>query len=152
MFRSTTSEVFELLAQHGELRFLVHKDVLTSKSQPFRDAATGKWKEATERKIDLGDWDGDTVGRLVEFLYTGDYRYPNPEPRSPKPGLQESPSNREEPDSQGIAASKVSGEESSLDRNRPLTPLSECLRNSLTPDPDNPKTDATRLENFDPDT
>lgn len=38
------------------------------------------WKETTERIIDLSDWDEDTVARLVQFLYTGDYDCPDPEP------------------------------------------------------------------------
>lgn len=72
----------ELLAQGGESRFFVHANILVSQSQPFKNALAGNWKEATERKIDLNDWDGDTVGRLVEFLYRGNYQYPDPAPIS----------------------------------------------------------------------
>lgn len=68
----------ELLAHARESRYFVHAKILVSQSQPFHDALVGNWKEATERKVDLHDWDGDTVGRLVEFLYRGNYGYPPP--------------------------------------------------------------------------
>ena len=38
----------------------------------------GGWKDSAEGKIVLVDWDGDTVGRLLEWLYTGDYESPLP--------------------------------------------------------------------------
>lgn len=70
-----SSEIFELEAQGG-VRFFVHKDILAHQSQPFANATDGVWTESTERKINLEDWDAKTVGRLVQFLYTGDYKYP----------------------------------------------------------------------------
>lgn len=38
----------------------------------------GDWKECAERKIVLEDWDEETVGRLLEWLYSGDYNSPCP--------------------------------------------------------------------------
>lgn len=69
-----SSEIFELIAQ-GDVRYFVHKDILARQSQPFTDATNGVWKESTDRQINLKDWDAKTVGRLVQFLYTGDYKY-----------------------------------------------------------------------------
>ncbi|KAL0639484.1 hypothetical protein Q9L58_001513 [Maublancomyces gigas] len=69
-----SSEIFELTAQ-GDVRYFVHKDILARQSQPFTDATNGVWKESTDRQINLRDWDAKTVGRLVQFLYTGDYKY-----------------------------------------------------------------------------
>lgn len=74
-----SSEIFELVAQNN-VTFFVHKDLLGFHSQPFKEATSGVWKESTERKILLADWDAKTVGRLVQFLYTGDYKYPDPAP------------------------------------------------------------------------
>lgn len=79
------------MAKGGESRFFVHHDILTSQSQPFRDALSGEWQEATKREVILRDWDGATVGRMVEFLYWGTYRYPDPVPISPgveTPGVE----------------------------------------------------------------
>lgn len=77
----------QLVAHGGESRFLVHRDILTSQSKPFRDALSGEWKEATELKIDLQDWGEATVGQMVEFLYRGSYHYPAPEAISPESAL-----------------------------------------------------------------
>lgn len=74
-----SSEIFELVAQN-DVTFYVHKDLLGFHSQPFKEAASGVWKESNERKILLADWDAKTVGRLIQFLYTGDYKYPDPSP------------------------------------------------------------------------
>lgn len=133
-----TSEVFELVAS-DDVRFFVNKSILASQSKPFRDATSGPWKEATERKIDLKDWDSDTVARLVEFLYTRNYDYPDPTPlRS---------------DSESAGPTERIHEEdapSVIDSRRPLTPLRDCLRRSLPPAEVAPITDSMRLEPFDP--
>lgn len=67
--------MFELVAEGGQT-FPVSKYVLAAQSMPLRSAATGPWSESQERKINLQDWDGETVERLVRFLCTSDY--PNP--------------------------------------------------------------------------
>lgn len=61
----------------------MHEHVLTSQSQPFRDALTGQWKESTDREIDLQEWDRGTVVRMLEFLYGGSYKFPDLAPISP---------------------------------------------------------------------
>lgn len=76
------------LQANGGSRFFVHKDVLTTQSKQFRDALTGRWKEATKLKINLFDWDGATVCWLLEFLYRGSYRYPEPGETSSKDETQ----------------------------------------------------------------
>lgn len=136
-----TSEVFELVA-NDDVRFFVHKDILASQSKPFREATSGLWKEAAERRIDLKDWDSDTVARFVEFLYIGNYGYPDPTPLNPCPepaGGDPEPDQTEEVDDASV-----------LDRDRPLTPLEDCLRQSLPPDEEEPITDSERLDPFDP--
>lgn len=96
--------------------------------------------EATDRKINLNDWDSDTVRRLVEFLYIGDYWYPDPSPLSPSPASEAS-----EP-----AQPKLKDPKLESDSYRPLTPLGRCLQNSLPPDQDDSITDSGRLAKFDP--
>lgn len=132
------SDIIELTAR-GQSRFLVHKDILASQSQPFRNAVSGVWKESTERKINLDDWDKDTVGRLVEFLYTGNYSYPDPDPASVV-------SDRTPAAVRARSLRDRSPDESS--RSRPLTPLEQCLPRCFT---ENRKTDAERLSGFAPE-
>lgn len=72
-----SSTIFELVAKN-DVTFFVHKDILGHHSQPFKDATSGPWTESDDRKILLQDWDAKTVGRLVQFMYTGDYKYPDP--------------------------------------------------------------------------
>lgn len=144
------SDIIELTAK-GQSRLLVHKDILTSQSQPFRNAITGVWKESAERKINLEDWDEETVGRLVEFLYTGNYSYPDPEPILP--GMQVSVvldrgASQQSPRSPETIQSQGSDGGSPSDQHRPLTPLDKCLPRCLL---ENRKTDAERLELFLPD-
>lgn len=144
-----TSEVFELVTK-DDVHFYVNKDILASQSKPFREATTGCWKEATEHRIDLKDWDSDTVARLVEFLYIRDYPYPDPTPLVSKG----EPTN-EDPDSinkdPGSGAPPAKGPTSELDHSRPLTPFNEYLEKSLPPTKDPPATDEERLEPFDPE-
>lgn len=149
------SDIIELTAK-GQARILVHKDILTSQSQPFRNAITGVWKESAERKINLEDWDKETVGRLVEFLYTGNYSYPDPEPILPEQqvsavldrGASQQGTKTPGTRTPGTIQSQGSGGDSPSDRHCPLTPLDQCLPRCLL---ENRKTDAERLELFLPD-
>lgn len=137
-----TSEVFELVA-NDDTQFFVNRDILASQSKPFKEATLGPWKEAAERRIDLKDWDSDTVARLVEFLYIRNYSYPDPTPLTSDPeptGGDPGPAKTEE----------KKEDASVLDRDRPLTPLEDCLRQSLPPDEEDPITDSERLERCDP--
>lgn len=138
-----SSDVVELLAQRGESRFLVHKDILARQSKPFQAALSGEWKESTECKVDLGDWDGATVARMVEFLYLGTYRYPDAIPLSSEPI----------PPVEAIEVliTEASDESQSI-TTRPLTPVNECLRNLLPEPAQEDETALERLERFDPAT
>lgn len=131
-----SSEIFELLAQ-DDVRFLVHKDILAHQSRPFADATNGVWKESTERKIHLQDWDAKTVGRLVQFMYTGDYKYPDPS----VPDIQKTPKAEEQP-------APKSPEEPQLRRGA-LTPLLECVLGDMSERAVPRMTDCTWLECID---
>lgn len=136
-----TSEVFELVAS-DDARFFVNKAILASQSKPFKEATSGPWEEASERRIELKDWDSDTVARLVEFLYLRNYDYPDPTPLTSSP----------EPAEWAPDPDQMEGEDatSMLDRHRPLTPVEDCLRKSLPPDEDVSITDSQRLDPFNP--
>lgn len=82
------------------------------------------------------------MGRLVEFLYTGDYQYPDPELVSLEHAsvVSDKGSSHRPPTS-----SDVSGE--STYPERPLTPLNRCLRHGLS---NGDKTVTRGLESFEP--
>jgi len=81
------SPIFEVLASQELKPFLAHAGIL-SKSDTLKALIEGGWKDSVDRKIRLEEWDVDTVGRWLEWLYSGDYSSPYPEPPSSsmKPG------------------------------------------------------------------
>lgn len=130
--------IYELVTQ-GDVRFFVHKDILASQSAPFHEAMSGEWSEASERKFNLEDWDSDTVARMVQFLYKGDYQYPKPTPihdgsvpssRTPSEHPETSPAD---------------------DLDRPLTPLGDRLSSALSSWIGKPVPSPTELDSFTPE-
>lgn len=71
----------EIRAQDGAANFTAHKDILIAQSTLFESSVSGN---GTERLVDLSQWDGETVARVLEFLYRGRYSYPNPVHRLPE--------------------------------------------------------------------
>ncbi|CAF9935201.1 hypothetical protein IMSHALPRED_010136 [Imshaugia aleurites] len=69
--------IFEILAGPHHTSFLAHASIL-EKSETLRAVVQGKWKDSIEHKIVLEDWDPQTISRLLEWLYTGDYESPFP--------------------------------------------------------------------------
>ena len=82
-----TGPTFEILAGLNHTSFLAHASIL-EKSEKLRAIVQGRWKDSIELKIVLEDWDPETVGRLLEWLYTGDYESPypaeDPQPEHPQ--------------------------------------------------------------------
>ncbi|KAL2046181.1 hypothetical protein N7G274_001628 [Stereocaulon virgatum] len=73
-----TGPIFELIAgSKCKAVFHVHASVLV-KLEKLKALVEGGWEDSTARKIELEDWDEDTVARLVEWLYTGRYTCPSP--------------------------------------------------------------------------
>lgn len=73
--------MLQLVPESGETRFLVHADLLASQSECLRNLI----KEipdvpSAQRQLHMVRWDAATVGRFVEFMYTGDYHCPDPVP------------------------------------------------------------------------
>ena len=58
-------------------KFRIHAGVL-KKSDLLRASLEGGWKEGLKRKLSWEDWESDTVERLVQWLYSGDYTCPLP--------------------------------------------------------------------------
>ncbi|KAL9104945.1 MAG: hypothetical protein Q9163_000190 [Psora crenata] len=72
-----SSQLVTLLAGEEEIVLYAHTDVL-SESDTFNTMIEGSWKESKESRIKLREWDVDTVARVLEWLYTCDYRSPFP--------------------------------------------------------------------------
>lgn len=106
----------------------------------MKNAITGGWSETTERKLSLDEWDSETVGRLVEFLYTGDYQYPNPVRSSER---------AENAATSLLSAPRSKWENAGSGPNRPLTPLDRCLDGYLPEDTDH-SADWAKLMPFNP--
>lgn len=121
------SETFEVVAQSGVKRFLVHSGILASQSQSLAEITRSK---PTDRTIDFREWDVDTVGRFIEFLYVG--RYHVPEPTQPESDDSDCPDTPATATAQSVASeSRSDTTETRSDRTeirsespRPLTPLS----------------------------
>lgn len=127
--RLLNSEIFEITAENGQQKFRVHSTILAAQSEPFGCLVAGDWKESTNRKISLNDWDGDTVGRFVEFLYTQNYQYPSPSPFSLEEAahLEAGAAARIPPTTTRDLGQRSQG----LGLHRPLTPLSQCVPDNL---------------------
>lgn len=125
------SPIFELVA-NDDVTFYAHKGILSHHSEPFKEATSGTWKESHERRILLSDWDGTTVGHLVQFLYTGDYNFGDP----PTGDERQKPVMPAEPTPQPS-------------RSGTLTPFPECVGVSLLEQPSSLMTDSGWLERVD---
>lgn len=118
------SEIFELSAEAGQKSFFVHKNLLVEQSELLRTAV----KQATDRKIDLGSWDGETVSHLVDFLYLHTYKVMIPEPLCPTGQFTESTiSDTSATDSRSDTPDTVRDRSPDAIHRRPLTPLREII-------------------------
>lgn len=72
-----TGPTFDIIAGSEQMHFIAHASVL-EQSDNLKAIIHGKWKDSLERKIVLEDWDAASVGRMLQWLYTGDYQVPNP--------------------------------------------------------------------------
>ena len=126
MLSPFTGPIFEILAAPEQIRFVAHAGIL-EKSEKLKAVTCGNWKDSSECKIVLGDWDSKTVGRLLEWLYSGDYESPSPsnarqsEAESLEIRVSETTvSSKQGADSPSITLKKI---ESAKASNRPLTSL-----------------------------
>lgn len=139
--------MWELTAEAGK-RYLVHEDVLTSQSQRLKDIvnAFAAAEPSPKREIPLDNWDANTVGRFVEYIYTGDYQSPDPipivasTPAMTPAGSDQGVNSEQSPEDSTTAPEDVKEEKeeeeeilASIPPARPLTPLSKCI--PAGPDP-----------------
>ncbi|KAH8590801.1 hypothetical protein B0O99DRAFT_282193 [Bisporella sp. PMI_857] len=86
------TEVVDIYA--GNKHYLVHKRLLTSKSDYFEKALNGQFKEAAENTIHLEDVEPTAVALLIGWLYRGSIpgmdRKLSPFTRSARTSLEES--------------------------------------------------------------
>lgn len=71
------SEIFELIADGCRKPFFMQKNLITRQCQGLRIIANAA--VTADRKVNLQAWDGETVGRLVGFLYLRTYEARKPE-------------------------------------------------------------------------
>ncbi|RPB15929.1 hypothetical protein P167DRAFT_542630 [Morchella conica CCBAS932] len=64
------SEIIEVIAESGQECFHVHSSIFAAKSRTLRRATKGV------KRLDLSNWDGNTVARFLQFLYIGSYQIP----------------------------------------------------------------------------
>ncbi|KAL1849678.1 hypothetical protein Daus18300_013179 [Diaporthe australafricana] len=53
--------------------FAVHKAILCTQSRVISAACEGNFEESRTNVIKIEEFDADTVQRMLEFLYSGDY-------------------------------------------------------------------------------
>ena len=139
--------MFQVLAGPHQERFLVHADILCQ-SDKFRSTVRGGWQDSRERVIRLEDWDEDTVGRLVEWLYRKDYSAPFP--KDSEPGLpQDPPPRRRDPgtyvDLQWTSSSRPvpitggAGQSAEEPHCRPLESVAAIRFRDIPPQPQEPQ-------------
>ncbi|KAI9773665.1 MAG: hypothetical protein M1840_006939 [Geoglossum simile] len=87
-----------------------------------------KWLEGQENVVNWSHVDAETAGRLVSFLYWGDYKVPDPElvPESGGPGSSVAAVSPMPPSAASDTPSLAK-----LDQSRPLTPIRHCLGDEI---------------------
>ncbi|KAF8242917.1 hypothetical protein K440DRAFT_615217 [Wilcoxina mikolae CBS 423.85] len=84
------SPPYTLLVGVTKKRYTVHSGLLSAKSDSLRALITGEWAENQSYEIDWSEWEEDTVKMFLEWLYTGTYTFPEPEPLEEKCATEES--------------------------------------------------------------
>lgn len=156
--RHLSSETIEIIAQSGEKQFFVHSDILAAQSEPLKQTVRDA---SADRKINLQEWDGDTVGRFVEFLYIGHYQVPNPTQR-PESAVSEVGTGADTPATSQSGTVRSDSTETAREEYttttspmgpRPLTPLwqfSMELQSRAGPYMDREALEVFGLESFNP--
>ncbi|KAI5360828.1 Putative BTB/POZ domain-containing protein [Septoria linicola] len=123
--RRFTSAVITVMAGKGNDIdvFQVHEDLL-HKSDFFRVALNGRWKEGQERKIELPEDDPDVAAAYIEWLYSNVVQL-NIEGHAPEPG-----------DEQYRLAKLYVFAEKIQDRSFPNAVMAAWIAMIDTPDPD----------------
>ncbi|KAL6880829.1 BTB/POZ protein [Trichoderma novae-zelandiae] len=78
--------------------FKLHKVIACLQSPVFLAAVNSDFQEGRTGVIKIDQFDAETVRRLVEFLYTGDY---DRQPQEPQPAQEQTPALTTDPDTPG---------------------------------------------------
>ena len=78
--------MFEILAGPNHTKFLAHPSILKNPRR-LEPSYRANGKTAPSSESCWIDWDPETVGRLLEWLYSGDYESPYPT-KVPQPGAE----------------------------------------------------------------
>ncbi|KAM0492350.1 hypothetical protein ACHAP8_010037 [Fusarium lateritium] len=68
-----TGELSDAVITWNTQVFKVHRIVLSAHSKYFAKALNGHWKETSERKIEINDFDYNVVEAMLSFMYSFDY-------------------------------------------------------------------------------
>lgn len=125
MSSSFASDIVDVVAGAGVTKLHAHAAVL-SHSPKLKALIEGGW--ADRRKITLPDWDEETVTRLLEWLYSGDYT--SPLPRRPSEGKSRKQARRaarqvgkEEPDDTASAVLAREDYNTTYEPHHPIRPI-----------------------------
>ena len=79
MTSSFSGPIFTIFVGLERKPLYTHAAVLL-KLETLHVLVEGEWKDSPDRQINLEEWDKETVEKLLEWLHTGEYSYPLPEP------------------------------------------------------------------------
>ncbi|KAL8728222.1 MAG: hypothetical protein Q9166_005525 [cf. Caloplaca sp. 2 TL-2023] len=68
------SPFFVIYAGSTKQQFFAYAEIL-SKSPTLRKIVKGKWKDSADRTVNIEDWEPRTIQQLLEWLYTGSYKW-----------------------------------------------------------------------------
>ncbi|KAI5791987.1 hypothetical protein EDC01DRAFT_656845 [Geopyxis carbonaria] len=139
------SKIYTILAGPGPTQsaFAVYSGLLSHHSPVLHALVSSeRWAESKTATIQWDQWDADTVSRFLEFLYTGDYTWPDFEPAPQniqKKDEEESGAGEEIQREEKIENEEESeGEEESERVERPITPITARIPSSFGQPPTTP--------------
>ncbi|KAH7019639.1 BTB/POZ protein [Ilyonectria destructans] len=68
-----TDTLSDVVVACNDQEFKVHGVILSAHSKCFAKALNGNWKESSQRKIDVKDFDASVVEAMLRFMYSFDY-------------------------------------------------------------------------------
>ncbi|EEU34843.1 uncharacterized protein NECHADRAFT_55105, partial [Fusarium vanettenii 77-13-4] len=68
-----TAALSDVLVVCDDQEFQVHRVILSAHSKYFTAELNGSWKESSDRKIQIKDFDVSVVEAMLRFMYSFDY-------------------------------------------------------------------------------
>ncbi|KAI3392590.1 hypothetical protein diail_5464 [Diaporthe ilicicola] len=86
----TSGEFSDLKILCESREFAVHKAILCAQSRVIRAECKGDFEESRQNVIKIEEFNADTVQRMLEYLYSGDYSVSSQaQSRSHSPGIEQ---------------------------------------------------------------